>query len=327
MAKFDVAKYSEPNVKPFFHHGRYYKTYTSFIDPQTQNYMTLLTSGSVVGSFENWNCNVSRYTAAIRWTKDQSGVRANLPWSEFASFSNTSFTYDYSSVNSYFRKGDGINKCIHRFSDSMLTLNGKPSMAYNQFESTERYDCELEQLNAAKTQSSAAQTQMQICMENGTKGIRGMWNIYLKDAVTGARISNTQRAYLWGRAKNFMPATDTVYFIERFGSGDGKIRFDYGSHSPESLDVTQIQSSGQWDSVGSAAAPGFPPKIESLECYTSQSGMFGNSPDSSCGQPELIAKDIDGDGFNDIQLKTPPGQSEKWLGYSVTQKKVVVKNR
>lgn len=327
LAKFDVANYSEPNVEPFFHHGRYYGAYTSFLDPQTNNYMTLLTSGSVVGSFDNWNCNVSRYTAAIRWTRDSSGVKATLPWSEFVSFSNTSFTYDYSSVNSYFRKGDLINKCIHRFSDSMFNLNGKPSMAYSQFETTERYDCELEQLNSAKNQSSAAQQQMQICMGNGTKGIRGTWNVYTKDAVTGARLASQPRAYLWGRAKNFLPATDTVYFLERFDAGDGKIRFDYGDHSPETIQVSQIQTNGAWENLGEVATPGFPPRIEALECFTSQSGMSGNSPDATCGQPELIAKDIDGDGLNDIQLNTPPGQSERWLGYSNAAKRVIVKIR
>lgn len=328
LSLFDVAKYSEPNVQEFFHNGRYYGGYTTFVDPKTNDNMVLLSAGSTAGSFSNWNCNVSRYTAAIRWHRTWITGKpyATLDWSHYASFSNTYFTWDYKSVDSYFRKGDEINKCIHRFADSMLTYSPEPIMAYSQFETSERYNCEQEMFDAGRTKGSVEQERMRACMEAGTKRTRGTWNIYAKNAVNGAAVNSLPRAYLWGRAVNLMPGENMVFVIENFTSGDGKVRFDQEGHTPDSLSVMKLVGGKSWTVLASVDAPGAAPRVDYVECATSQSANQSSSPDASCGRPEFLTRDIDGDGLDDIQLQAQAGGCPKWLGYSKAKASLVIKS-
>lgn len=328
LSLFDVAQYSEPNVQPFFHNGRYYGGYTMFVDPKTKDNMVLLTAGSTVGSFANWNCNVSRYTAAIRWHRTWITGKpyATLDWSHYASFSNTAFTWDYKSVDSYFRKGDEINKCIHRFADSMLTYSPEPVMAYSQFETTERYNCEKEMFEASKTKGSVEQNLMRACMEAGTKKTRGTWNIYAKNAVNGAPVNSMPRAYLWGRINNFIPGEGMLFIVEHYNSGDGKVRFDQEGHTPDALSVVKLSGGKSWTILSTLDAPPASPRVDQVECITSQAANQSSSPDASCGRPEFLVRDIDGDGLDDIQLMPKAGECPKWLGYSKASARLVLKS-
>ena len=328
LSLFDVAAYSEPNVQPFFHNGRYYGGYTNFVDPKNGENMTLLSAGSTVGSFANWNCNVTRYTAAIRWHRTWLTGKpyATLDWSHFDSYSNTAFTWDYSSVDSYFRKGDEINKCIHRFADSMIAYSPQPLMAFSRFETNERYNCEKEMFESGKSKfAPKEQEAMRKCMEAGTKKTRGTWNIYVKNAVNGALVNNMPRAYLWGRIYNFIPGEDTVFVVENFTSGDGKVRFDQEGHAPDSLSVVKLVGGKSWTVLAQLDAPGASPRVDEVECQTSQAANQSSAPDASCGRPEFLFRDIDGDGLNDFQLKASGGACPKWVGYSKSSRKLVVK--
>ncbi|MGE0634237.1 MAG: hypothetical protein AB7O96_17615 [Pseudobdellovibrionaceae bacterium] len=317
----DVAQFTEPKTHKWFHQGRWYGGYTTFVDPRNKEYMTAVVAGSTVGTFENWNCNVSRYVAALRWKR----ATSKLDWAQYLAFSTTQFTWDYSSVNSYFRRGDYIDNCIHRFSDSLINVNGQPYLAYSMFNTDIKNGCEQEALDSQRTHMQEPElTKFRTCMENVSKSSRGVWSVYTKNAITGQTTSDLTGYYLWGRVEQFFPGEGALFLLETFSKDGQRVRFDKVEHLPENFTFSRGPATS-WAPVTGINDPGAVPKIESYECYTSQSGMDSSSPDSSCGRPELVTRDVDGDGMNDILLDTPPGAPMRWIGYSLKAKKVIVK--
>jgi hypothetical protein len=330
LSQFDVAKFSEPQAVPFFHSGRLYGSFTNFTDPSSQEKMTLILAGSTVGNFADWNCSVSRYSAALRWKINPwpfgaPRPYAQLAWSDYASFSNTVFTHDTRSIHDILRSGDGIYRCLHRFSDSLLQISGKPAVAFSQFETPERPDCNALIFEAQKNGFRQEDIQRTAaCMDGQIKSIKGTWNIYVKDAVSGKNIGTLPHSYLWGRVENFWPGQGPLFLVENF-SGDGKVRFDQAGHLPHSFSFVSIVKEASWSVVDILKSPGAAPRIDLHECYASDRPGRGNAPGGNCGVPEFETKDIDGDGLNDIQLVAKEGKSAKWIGYSAKANKVVLK--
>lgn len=320
LSLLDVAQFSEPYTPKFFHSGRYYGGYTMFTDPQSGQPMTLLSAGSTVGSFANWNCNVSRYMAAIRWGHDAYRGRnhAQLAWSHYISFSTTIFAPSMRSLDDIYRRGNGIDGCVHRFDDSLIETDRNLFAAYSQFHTQDKINCEAQTFKVQKNgYQESDMNEFRACAEAGVKKARGSWSVELRDAVSGAPAKSLPNAYLWGRVRDVLPARGELLLLEAMG----ELRFDRAGYEPSRFVLGEVGNDAKWVFYTELRKPGAMPKLDYLECYASQSANQSSSPDASCGKPELVTKDVDGDGYNDVQL-----ENGRWFGWSAAKNALILKS-
>lgn len=317
LSTFDVARNSEPNSKPVgFHSGRLYGSFKTFSDPLTGVKTTLIAAGNAVGSFQDYFCNVSRYVAGISWINT-----GNLKWSNYISFEKTIFAPPFDSVDNYYRKGDGLNHCVHRFSDSLFDVGGVPATAYSYFDAdVPQPSCESEVLaEQSSTFSSASKIDYDTCAKNNHLTKYGKWTVQIVNATNGSLVNAWPGAYFWGRVEKFAPDQPFHFIVETFTSNSSKVRFDQVGHVPDSLSFSTIpKSDWHFAHSGILLAPGSRPKIQS------KYGFYGSAPrgvgQTFAGIPELVVRDVDNDGYNDIQL-----ENGKWVGYSLILKTFIIK--
>src|SRR5260370_42538567 len=112
LAQFGVAAHSEPNSPPYFHSGRFYGRYATFVEPGTGRHDVLFTDGEGAGYFGGLYCGVSRYIAVAQW---QPGPSLTLKWSNYLSFAKTLFRPPHAPMSVLAPRGDDLNKCPHFF--------------------------------------------------------------------------------------------------------------------------------------------------------------------------------------------------------------------
>jgi hypothetical protein len=134
--EYDVAFTDEPSSPRWFHSGRNYGT-LSFARGADGLDRTLIVGGAPVGSFADYNCNVSRFVAVLEQTRAMPSTR-HLAWSDYFGFASSIFrTYSpaYASDPSadLARLGDFTNGCIHRFADSRVVVSGEEAVMFDSF--------------------------------------------------------------------------------------------------------------------------------------------------------------------------------------------------
>lgn len=315
LSHFDVASRSKPNAPAFFHSGRFYGGFTSFTHPENGSKMTLITAGNAVGSFDDHFCGVSRYVAGVNWIDT-----GYLQWSNYLSFQKTLFSPPYNSFTNIRYKGDAMNLCLHRFSNSLFSVEGYPAAAYSYFKADpSNGNCEVETLiEQASGFNESAISAFNNCALQRYLPTRGIWTVQFLDAVTGDGVIAWPGAYLWGRVERFAPDQPFHFIVETFESKKN-LRFDQLGHVPDRFFFSAIpKKNWNFSHSGSLARPGARPSVRL------KYGYYGSYPrgvgQTFNGVPELVVRDIDGDGFNDFQL-----ENGEWVGYSTLKKTFITK--
>src|SRR5262249_49110817 len=148
------------------------------------------------------------------------------------------------------------------------------------------------------------------CAPNLILASRGFWTVQALDALDGRKVYEWPKAYLWGRLKNFFPDKPYTLLVETFSRDDGKLRFDRANYTPDVYKFVSVQSDLQLHEDGSLPNPGSVPTITNnpTNYRAAVPAGFGYTWG---GIPELMLRDIDNDGLNELQL-----QGGTWIGYS-----------
>ena len=319
LAHFDVAAKEQPSGLGYpFHGGRFYGGFSAFADAGGNRYV-LFADANAVGSFRDQNCNVSRYFAVAKWR----GTSLDLKWSRYLSFSKTIFKPPYNSVTDYWRLGDELNNCVHRFGTSLTYFDNRAYIIYDLFKKDNPApECEAEVMAEQKANFTNATTDASNACRN-KKGLEvaGRWSANILDADTGAVAWTQPNLYVWGSATHVMPGTDQTLLAQQLTSNGGSVRFDQTGNSIDSFVIAKVSSGPVLAIAATLPSPPAPPVVTE----GNQDGVNGAYPPgfgaAYRGQPLLVLKDIDRDGLNDIELSN--GQ---WLGWSVPRQQLIIKS-
>lgn len=315
LTHFDVAKQSEPTAPAYFHSGRFYGSFVAFPDPDTGGREVLFASGNAVGTFADYNCNVSRYFAVGQWQE----TTLDLKWSDFLSFSKTIFNPPYNSISNYSRLGDELNKCAHRYGTSLTHVNNRPYVIFDLFtKDNPAPECQAEILaEQAARFTNVTTSASNLCGKTQAGTVYGKWAVHILDAGNGKDVVQYPNQYVWGDAPNVIPGQTQLLLVQQFTSRDGDVRFDQTGAVIDSLALVSIKDGPSLSVLASITSPSSAPKI----AFTGYRGAYASGMGASWGGiPQLVLKDIDGDGLNDIEL-----QDGRWLGYSASTDGLVIK--
>ena len=307
---FNVSAQSEPaTASAWFHSGRNYSGFASFNSPSSSDRRVLISSGNAVGTFDDSNCNVSRFMSVAKWNPDST---LSLLWSNFISFSKTIFNSASWSMSNYVRWGDGIDKCVHRTSDSLFWAGANPVVLYSYFTLVDPIpdDCQDEVFDEQENlyvDPLLIQETYQ-CQDANFLPAVGRWTIQAFQGDTGGGVTAWPQAYLWGRVQHFVPNEPYTLVIETFTTNSGKVRFDQNGHTTvDALWFSKMESNYTWSHAGALSGGARPRTTVNFWYYGSQPIGGGSSWG---GLPELVVRDIDSDGLNDVQLT-----DNSWVGY------------
>ena len=318
LAHFDVAATERPpGLRAPFHGGRFYGGFSAFADTSGNHYI-LFASANAVGGFGDQNCNVSRYFAVARWR----GRSLDLKWSRYLSFSKTIFKTPYNSITDYWRLGDELNNCAHRFGTSLTYVDNRAYIFYNLFKKDNPApECEAEVMAEQKANFTDATTNASNACRI-TKGLEvtGRWSTNILNADTGTIAWTQPNLYVWGTATHVIPGADQMLLVQQLTSNGGNVRFDQTDNSINSFGIAKVSSGPALAMTATLPSPPAPPVITE----GNQDGVHGaylpGFGAANRGQPLLVLKDIDGDGLNDIELS-----NDQWLGWSISRQQLVIK--
>ncbi|MBI2395509.1 MAG: hypothetical protein HYV09_38435, partial [Deltaproteobacteria bacterium] len=301
--EYDVAAATEPSSPKWFHSGRNYGSHSAFVAGSSARVVEM---GAVpVGSFADYNCNVSRFLAVLEAPRAAPAWR--LSWSRYVGFASTIFSkYEqaYAADPSVVvaRKGDFVDGCLHRFSDGRTTIDGVPSILYGVFHAKSWSTCLKEQyaLYLGSTTdpdpekrpwSASKQKAWGDCQLANLKA-RGSWAMEALNESTGASVTGGVANYVWGWTGALTASHETLYLVETLPAGHA---FDLSDVPPSKLQVFALVK-GMWTARGT-----FPvaarPKIVSVPA-TRARGMGAYS-----AYAELSLRDVDCDGVADVELQ------------------------
>lgn len=320
LAHFDVAASTEPTSPPYFHSGRFYGGFNTFTDPQTGARDVLFSDGLAVGNTDwEYNCNVSSYMAVGQW----SGTKLNLKWSDYLSFAKTIFNPPYDSVSNYSRLGNDLNGCANWIGQSLSYVNGYPYVVYDRFtRDTSTPICQQETLNEQKANFTDATTQAtNICFQANALPLMGHWSARVLDAGTGKEVSNTKDMYVWGVAANVVSGNSPAFLVQKIIPNGGDVQYEHTANTNGSAFAIATLGSGGALTLGATSGnpEGRVPNVLGND-DTAYGAFPMGSGSSFLGIPQLVLKDVDGDGLNDIQMN-----DGTWLGWSAALQKLVLK--
>jgi hypothetical protein len=304
--EYDVAASDEPGSPPWFHSGRNYGTHAAFESAGIVR--TVMVGGTPVGAFDDALCNVSRFLGALDLPIASPASR-NLAWADYFGFHSTLFSVyndpayaaDPSPVVA--RAGDFTDGCIHRFSDSLVVIDGAPALVVNVFDADEPVDrCLVEQyalyLDPPWTQEKADAWYACAATNDATLG---RWGMQARHRATGASITGSTDSYVWGWSNGLLGTGELTYLVETFA---GPVRFDRMDVPPSPLSVRALVN-GLWADRGTLPLPG-PPKLVPVPA----AGARGVG--SFTAFVELSHRDADADGILEIELAS--GEWVEWDG-------------
>jgi hypothetical protein len=203
-----------------------------------------------------------------------------------------------------------VDKCIHRFSDSLAHAGSEPITLYSYFTSDAPADTCLEEQRRewASCFWYRDQERYNRCATVNFLATTGYWTVQARRLSDGGGINLWSNAYAWGRVRNLLPGEGELFLIETFSVP--KVRYDMEGYTPTALWVAKIRPDHQWQTFGPFPLPGRP-KIERREPV--EGATWG-------GVPEIVQRDVDGDGLRDVQL-----EDGTWVGYWSSAGSLVVK--
>lgn len=293
---FDVAASTEPDSPEGFHSGRNYGTHRAFV-ADTGDHNTLIVGGAPLGTFSDYNCNVSRFVAMLEQSGTDTSSR-HLSWSHYFGFGSTFFSsleaiYTSDPSAAIGRHADVMHGCIHRFSDSRTTMDGEPVVMVNYFDQDAPYDVCLEEQwdlyqDPAWTDEKA-ETWYACFAENVAS--MGVWGMKVFREVDGTVLTGGQHHYVWGWTDRLLPSGEVIYLVELLPDSG---RFDLDDRSATALEVYALID-GLWSSRGRFPVEGRP-SLKSLS-PTDDLGVGSFTTVS-----ELTLADSDSDGLVEVQL-------------------------
>jgi hypothetical protein len=319
---YDVAASTEPSSPKWFHSGRNYGTHSAYTS-STGALRTVEVGGTPVGSFTDYNCNVSRFIAVLESTAGAPSTR-HLAWSRYVSFASSIFsvidpTYAADPSAVVVRLGNFVDGCVHRFDDSRTVIDGTESVLYDVFHGTTVATCLVEQYalylgdpadpDPEKRPWSASKQKAWADCQIANLKSKGVWAMVALQTADGNSVTGSVQTYVWGKSDALVPGGETVYLVETLPASEA---FDLSDVPPSKLNVYALVK-GLWTTRGL-----FPvaarPKIRSIP----EQGARGMGAYS--GYAELTLADVDCDGVQDVQL-----DDGTWVGWSKSSSAFVVK--
>jgi len=301
---YDVAASTEPSSPAWFHSGRNYGTHAAVTGTDGM-LRTIEVGGAPVGTFTDYNCNVSRFVAVLDSVAGNPASRT-MRWSHYYGFASTIFSaYDpqYASDPSVVvaRPADVMDGCVHRFSDSRSVMDGEEVIVFNYFVQDAPFDRCLEEQYALYLPPTWTPEKTEAwygCFEQNVQSM-GVWGMQVLRESDGVGRTGSLNTYVWGRSDELLPSGEMVYLVEILpGSG----RFDLADRTPSALAVYALVD-GLWSSRGNFPLAGRP-KIR----FEMPAGSRGVG--SFTYYAELTLDDVDHDDLADVQL-----ESGDWVGY------------
>jgi hypothetical protein len=312
LLRLDLSHETEPDAPPDFDSGRLYGSFTPFRSADGKHDV-LIAAGNRVGSFTDWNCNVSRYFAVLETEVQGSPASRRLKWSDYISFTKNIFAKAPSNSevpNPVLRHGDLMNKCVHRVSDSVFHAGRMPITLYNYFTESPplpQDTCLEEQWREWRDRFPRAEMEAwSRCFQAAGLPATGLWSVKVLNLGSGVPVQSWPNAYAWGRAYNLVPQQHEVFLVEPMAGG---VRFDQQDYKPQPLVVAGLDSHFAWQRYGSIPQPGRP-KMVSVGSGPNHI-PFENTTGSSWGGIWDAQTRSRADGLVDIQL-----EDGTWVGYS-----------
>ena len=304
--EFDVALATEPASPPLFHSGRNYGSHRGFVSGEGEP-RTLIVGGAPLGSFEDTNCNVSRFVAMLA----QDGMvpeTRHLAWSRYYGFASTIFDtydpfYDTNPAGDVVRPADVMDGCVHRFSDSLTIMEGVPAVLINYFDQQAPHDLCLEEqwaLYQVPVWTDAKADAWYSCFAANVAS-SGVWGMQLLRVSDGHPLTGGQGHYVWGWSDALLPGGEVVYLLEML-PGEG--RFDLADRAPSPLQAFALVN-GIWSSRGV-----FP--VEGRPLMKSTQAIDSLGVGSMTYISELTVADADGDGIQEVAL-----EDGSWIEWSL----------
>lgn len=310
---FDVALATEPQSPVGFHSGRNYGSHAAFRTASADR--LLIVGGAPLGTFEDYNCNVSRFVAMLESPAGNPGTRG-MTWSHYYGFGSTIFdTYSPAFVGNpaadIARAADVMDGCVHRFSDSRSRMDDVDVIVFNRFYMDAPVDlCLDEQFDLYQeppwTEEKA--DAWYDCFATNV-GATGRWGMQVLRESDGAGLTGGQDVYLWGWSDALHPSGEVVYLVETF---DGPGRFDLADRAPSALRWYTLEK-GLFVAQGVAPQGGRPTIARAQP--TPSLGQGGSSFSS-----ELNLDDRNADGLMDVEL-----EDGTWIGWDDATQAVVVR--
>jgi hypothetical protein len=306
--EFDVAAGAEPSAPKWFHSGRNYGAHVSSVAPDGSSH-TALIGGVPVGSFNDMNCNVSRFLGLLESRPGRPETR-RLQWSRYYGFASTIFeTYGPERADHpesiVARQADYLNGCLHYPSDARSQSAGEPILVVNRFlqeAPVARCIREQYQLYLPPAWSEEKTRTWNRCFNQNLHG-PGTWTIEVLRENDGTLLIETPSRYVWGLSEQLHPGREPLYFFEVI---EPEARsFDLRLLPMPRLTV-QALDKGQWIDRGTFPIAGRP-RLRRL----TDTGPRGHG--SASYFYELMLDDVDGDGLQELQL-----EDGTWIGWSKT---------
>ncbi|MBL8678660.1 MAG: hypothetical protein JNK05_05820 [Myxococcales bacterium] len=309
---YDVASGMAP---AFFHSGRNYGTHSATRAPDG-TLRTTIVAGAPVGTFDDYNCNVSRFIAVLDARAGTPSSR-RLAWTRYMGFASTIFNGPFTSefaanpASRIARPADAMNNCVHRFSDSRSVIDGVDSIVVNYFRQDAPVDLCLAlqyDLYVPPAWTDAKSTAWYSCFARNVRA-RGTWGMMALRESDGQSVTGGLEVYVWGRSDRLVPSGETIYLVERL---PGPGFFDLSDRAPSALSALSLvrglfQNRGVFPSNGR-------PAIRQV----SPSGSVGVG--SYTYIAELDTQDADGDGLLDVRMR-----DGRWIGWDRSTNAWVVK--
>lgn len=312
---------AEPDSPPRFDAGRLYGSFTPFRSLAGRSNV-LIASGNTVGTFDDYHCNVSRYFAVLEMRVAYQPQTRTLKWVDYQSFGKNIFSQSLSDGAGprVLRRGDFINKCVHRVSDSVFRADARMITLYNQFITDPPLEprvCEAQQWREWNTDFLVPEAleAWQNCAKTHAELATGDWNVKVLDLESGATITEQKNAYIWGRLTDFLPNVPETFLLERMRT---KVRFDRKSYQPQQFDVVSITSDGRWHNYGALPHNALPVLIFPRPNTLPYSGPVGSS---WRGIVEIESRSS-AEGLTEIRMR-----DGSWVGYSQEAQRFILTTR
>lgn len=309
---YDVA----PSMSPMgFHSGRNYGTH-AISRGADGAIRTTIVAGAPVGTFDDYNCNVSRFVAVLE-AREGSPSSRRLAWSRYMGFASTIFNGPFTSefaadpASRIARPADAMHQCVHRFSDSRATIDGTPSVVVNYFRQDAPVDLCLAlqfDLYVAPAWTDAKSAAWYSCFARNVRS-RGVWGMMALRESDGTSVTGGLEVYVWGRASTLTPSGETLYLVE---SLPGAGAFDLSDRSASALVVYSIER-GLFQHRGSLPRPGRPRIVRAAASPTVGLGSYSFVA-------ELDLADRDGDGYGEVHM-----DDGSWVGWDAAARRWIIK--
>ncbi|HEV7996510.1 MAG TPA: hypothetical protein VGP52_09655 [Stellaceae bacterium] len=309
-----IAEHARHGAPVDFDSGRFYGSFTPFAAASSKHDV-LIASANPVGTFNDIYCNVARYYAVLETKAPDAPQTRDLKWANYISFVKNYFSD--ADARNMVRRGDGIDHCVHRVSDSVFHAQTKTFTLYNEFTT----DPPLAQNTCLTQQKAEWRAHFQpdkmkawtACADQKFAPATGDWQVQLRDLADGHRLARWPNGYVWGRLENFVPGYPETFLLEAMAE---RVPFDQKGYSPKALSIVAVNPDFTLRQLGALPVAVRPRILAPAPDPLPYQGTVG----STWRGILEVASRPDADGLNDIEL-----QDGRWVGYSPQTKGFVLK--